>query len=209
MKRKINETLLELIIGIVLSGAAIGTAAALIAGYSGKFTAGLAMGVLVAVGLSIHMYRSIDYALDLQPEDAEKYMRRAYLIRTAAILAAAGAVTYFKIGYAMATFVGIFCLKFGAFLQPVLHRMIHGKEERPVSAETDTNEKTCTEGTAEAESAACTEKDTEEKTCTEGTAEAESAACTETDTKDKTCTAEAESAETDAKEELCTEQEAE
>lgn len=195
MKRKINETLLELIIGIVISGAAIGTAAALIAGYSGKFTAGLGMGVLVAVGLSIHMYRSIDYALDLQPEDAEKYMRRAYLIRTAAILAAAGAVTYFKIGYAMATFVGIFCLKFGAFLQPVLHRMIHGKEERPVSAE-------------EAESAACAETDTKEKTCTEGTAE--SAACT--DTEEKMCTegiAGAESAETDAKEELCTEQETE
>lgn len=191
MKRKINETLLELIIGILISGAAVGTAAALIAGYSGKFTAGLGLGVLVAVGLSIHMYRSIDYALDLQPEDAEKYMRRAYLIRTAAILAAAGAVTYFKIGYAMATFIGIFCLKFGAFLQPVLHRMIHGKEERPVS-------------TAEAESAVCAQTDTAtEKTCT---AEAESAACAQTDTEEQTCTV---SAETDAKEELCTEQERE
>lgn len=169
MKRKINETLLELIIGILISGAAIGVAAALITGYSGKFTAGLGMGVLVAVGLSVHMYRSIDYALDLQPEDAEKYMRRAYLIRTAAILAAAGAVTYFKIGYAMATFIGIFCLKFGAFLQPVVHRVIHGKEERP-------------EGTAEEECAACVEADRKE-TCTESTAESE-----KTDPQEKTCT---------------------
>lgn len=128
MKRQINNTLLELIIGIVLSAAVIEGISILVTGFSGDFTAGLWIGAATAIGLAAHMYRSIDRALDMQPDDADKYMRRAYLIRTAAILLVAGAVTFLKLGYVMAMFVGVFCLKFGAFLQPLTHRVLHGKE---------------------------------------------------------------------------------
>ncbi len=128
MKKQINETLLELIVGILLSGAVIEAGCIVITGYSRAFTSGLCIGLVLAIGLAAHMYRSIDHALDMQPDDAEKYMRKAYMIRAAAILIVAGIVTYFKLGYVMATFGGVFCLKFGAFLQPVIHRVIHGKE---------------------------------------------------------------------------------
>ena len=70
------------------------------------------------------MYHSIDRALDMQPKDAEGYMRRAYLLRTVIILLAAAAVHYLKLGYVMAYFVGVLCLKFGAFLQPLTHRFL-------------------------------------------------------------------------------------
>ena len=145
MKKQINETLLELIVGILLSGAVIEAGCIVITGYSRAFTSGLCIGLVLAIGLAAHMYRSID--------DAEKYMRKAYMIRTAAILIVAGIVTYFKLGYVMATFGGVFCLKFGAFLQPVIHRVIHGKE--PQNPQTE-------EGITETEKKN-TETDKEEK----------------------------------------------
>ena len=80
MKTKINDTLLELMIGILLSGAVIEAGCIILTGYSGMFTSGLCIGLVTAAGLAAHMYRSIDYALDLQPEDAEKYMRKAYIV---------------------------------------------------------------------------------------------------------------------------------
>ena len=129
MKKQINETLLELIVGILLSGAVIEAGCIVITGYSRAFTSGLCIGLVLAIGLAAHMYRSIDHALDMQPDDADKYMRRAYLIRTAVILLVAGAVTFLKLGYVMATFVGVFCLKFGALLQTLPNRMLHGKDE--------------------------------------------------------------------------------
>lgn len=93
MKKQINETLLELIVGILLSGAVIEAGCIVITGYSRAFTSGLCIGLVLAIGLAAHMYRSIDHALDMQPDDAEKYMRKAYMIRAAAILIVAGIVT--------------------------------------------------------------------------------------------------------------------
>ena len=85
MKKQINETLLELIVGILLSGSVIEAGCIVITGYSRAFTSGLCIGLVLAIGLAAHMYRSIDHALDMQPDDAEKYMRKAYMIRAAAI----------------------------------------------------------------------------------------------------------------------------
>ncbi len=131
MKKKINETLLELICGILASGAGIEVIDLIVTGvyvqFSGlrfRFAMGLWIGILVAIGLASHMYRSIDRALDMQPKDAEGYMRRAYLLRTVIILLAAAAVHYLKLGYVMAYFVGVLCLKFGAFLQPLMHKFL-------------------------------------------------------------------------------------
>lgn len=133
MNKKVDETLSELILGILIMGILIQTADILISVANRifyhaipRFALGFWIGIAVAVGLSVHMYRSIDRALDMYAEDAEKYMRKAYLLRTAAILLAAGAVTYFDIGYVMAYFLGVLCLKFGAFLQPLI-RMIRKK----------------------------------------------------------------------------------
>lgn len=130
MSRKINETLFELMTGIVIAGILIElvdlVVTAVFPEFSGTrvpFAFGFLVGIATALGLSLHMYRSIDRALDMVSGDAEKYMRKAYLTRTGIILAVAGIVTYFQIGYVMAYFLGVLCLKFGAFLQPLIHKM--------------------------------------------------------------------------------------
>lgn len=126
--RRINETLSELIVGILIMGLVIQGIDILVAVLNPVFKSavfpfalGFWIGAATAVGLATHMYRSIDRALDMYSNDAEKYMRKAYLLRTVAILAMAGIVTYFKTGYVMAYFLGVLCLKFGAFLQPLIH----------------------------------------------------------------------------------------
>lgn len=128
--KKINETLGELMAGILVSGGVIQIGDFLVCAAHPQFwkqcpsfSLGLWIGVAVALFLAAHMYRSIDRALDMAPGDAEKYMRKAYLIRTAFIFAAAGVVYYFNLGYVMASFLGMLCLKFGAFLQPLMHKL--------------------------------------------------------------------------------------
>lgn len=129
-KRKINDTLAELIMGILAAGILIQVIELIIAamnpslaGSRLSFAAGLWIGIVGAMGLAAHMYHSIDIALDMPGGDAEKYMRKAYLIRTAAILVIAGIVHFLKLGYVMAAFLGMLCLKFGAFLQPLMHKI--------------------------------------------------------------------------------------
>ncbi|MDO4324205.1 MAG: hypothetical protein Q4C61_16960 [Lachnospiraceae bacterium] len=130
MKRKINETLAELMTGIFVAGVVIQVVELLIAIVSPEFAGsvlsfviGFWIGIVTALGLAAHMNRSIDRALDMLPGDAEKYMRKAYLLRTMAILVVAGLVHFLHLGYVMATFLGILCLKFGAFLQPLMHKL--------------------------------------------------------------------------------------
>ena len=130
MKKKINETLAELMAGILVIGVLIQLAELLIAavypefaGSRFSFALGLWIGIVTALGLAVHMYRSIDRALDMQPGDAESYMRKTYLFRTVAILVIAGIVHFFKLGYVMAAFLGMLCLKFGAFLQPLMNKL--------------------------------------------------------------------------------------
>lgn len=130
MTRKVNETLLELLAGILISGCMIQGIQMIVSsvydhlvGSVAVFAAGFWPGVIVGIGLAVHMYRSIERALDMAQEDAEKYMKKTYLLRTLAIFFVAGLVCYFKFGYIMAFFLGVLCLKFGAFLQPLMHKI--------------------------------------------------------------------------------------
>ena len=130
MKKRINETLAELMAGILLAGVLIQAVEFVVvavcpewAGSPLSFALGLWIGIFTALGLSVHMYRAIDRALDMASGDAESYMRKAYLLRTVAIFAMAALVHFLKIGYVMAAFLGVLCLKFGAFLQPLMHKL--------------------------------------------------------------------------------------
>ncbi len=137
MKKKINETLAELLCGILASGVVIQLADLAVTeiyrqfrGMRLLFAGGFWIGIAVAALLAVHMHCSIDHALDMSPKDAESYMRRAYLIRAAVILLVAAGVKYLHLGYVMAYFVGVLCLKFGAFLQRLLH-LSQKKKGRP------------------------------------------------------------------------------
>lgn len=128
--KKINQTLFELIVGILVSGVLIQLISMIVmGGFDLTFSASFWVGIATAVLLSAHMYRSIDRALDMAPDDAQKYMRKTYLVRAAIIFMVAGIVCWIDSEDIIAVFLGILCLKFGAFLQPLLHKVMKkGKE---------------------------------------------------------------------------------
>ena len=127
--KRINQTLFELIIGILISGFLIWLVSLTVTGPDVFFAVCYWTGIITAIILSVHMYRSIDRALDMDPGDAEKYMRRAYIYRTLFIIVVACIVCRFKADYIIAVFIGILCLKFGAFLQPMVHRLLEKKKK--------------------------------------------------------------------------------
>ncbi|MCD8105548.1 MAG: ATP synthase subunit I [Lachnospiraceae bacterium] len=136
MESKINEKLSEILTGIILSGVMI-QILFFAASYFYRpfwssrvsFSVGLWIGVAVAAALSIHMYRSIDRALEMEPDAGERYMRRVYLIRIIVIVAMAAVIWYTKIASVMAAFLGVFCIIFGGWLQPLLHKIVSRGED--------------------------------------------------------------------------------
>ncbi|MCC8052198.1 MAG: hypothetical protein LIP10_16420 [Clostridiales bacterium] len=134
MKSDTDEKLSEIVAGILLSGGIIQILFFVVEAFYSQFqssrasfAAGLWIGVAVAVALALHMYRSIDRALEMEQEEAERYMRRVYLIRAAVIAVMAALLWYTKAGSVMASFLGVFCLAGGTWLQPLIHKLMAGR----------------------------------------------------------------------------------
>ncbi|MCC8137254.1 MAG: ATP synthase subunit I [Clostridiales bacterium] len=131
MKSETDEKLSEIVAGILLSGGIIQVLFFVAEFFYSQFrssrasfAAGLWIGVAAAVALALHMYRSIDRALEMEQEEAERYMHRVYLIRAAVIVVMAALLWYTKAGSVMASFLGIFCLISGTWLQPLVHKIM-------------------------------------------------------------------------------------
>lgn len=87
--------------------------------------AGSRIGLAAAVGMGIHLKRSIEDALDYGEEGAVKHMRKTYAFRYAMVALVFGVTVYFEIGHPLMLLVGIMGLKIGAYLQPVTHKVLN------------------------------------------------------------------------------------
>lgn len=132
MKRflgQMSDTVRELLLGILLFGAAIWLVLIWFVPDKGSFTIGLLLGTLLAVVLGLHMNYSIGQSLEFTEKDAKSYMQKMAVLRMGMIVVVFGAAHLLRIGSPLAIFAGLFTLKFGAYFQPVLHRLIHKKEK--------------------------------------------------------------------------------
>lgn len=129
MKRKINETLLELMIGIFLWGIFWQMAGVWFVPDKAGCSLGLWIGVVTAVLCAVHMYRSLDRALDLSEKDAQKYMTSRSMMRYGLIIAVLLFLMITEEGNPLCCFLGVMGLKAAAYLQPLLHRVL-GKRRR-------------------------------------------------------------------------------
>ncbi len=98
------------------------------------FPVSAVIGGAIAFGVLGNMRRCIDIALDLDPESAKKYGRKQSVIRIATMGLALCASFFFR-EYVnpWGVLVGIFSLKFSAYLQPLVHRcfdFIKEKEDK-------------------------------------------------------------------------------
>ena len=120
---KKNETLIELLVGILFFGAMIQVVCIFALKEFLYHAIGLWTGIVVACFVAIHLQRSIEDSLDLGIEDAQKHARNAYVIRTVVTLVVIGMVICFKLGNPITLVIGIFPLKASAYLQPYVHKI--------------------------------------------------------------------------------------
>ena len=120
--KKADRALLELVTGILVF--------ALIAQLTGllfpinkmMYSAGLWMGIAVALFSAIHMWHSLQKAFSLDEKGAAGVMAWGYVLRYLITGAMLILLFYTGIGYPLAGFLGILGLKAGAYLQPLTHK---------------------------------------------------------------------------------------
>ena len=82
---------------------------------------GLWAGAALAVGLAIHMQRTIEDGLDIGGEDGVKHMQKGTITRLVIAFVVMGAVLYFEWGNPLTLLAGVMALKVAAYLQPTVH----------------------------------------------------------------------------------------
>lgn len=125
--KRTNQTLIELIAGI-LTAAALMCVVGLLLPIRWTFIAGVLMGSIYSVIMAVHMSVSIEDALELLPEDAEKHMKRGYGFRL--ILSIVVIIAGLKLPFVhfVGVFAGMMTLKAAVFIRPLVCRFIfHSK----------------------------------------------------------------------------------
>lgn len=121
---QMSDALGELLCGILFFGiiCQIGLIIFL-SGSGGYYSTGLWIGILLAMGMALHMTWSLDKALDFSPSDAIKKMRAYSLLRYAAVLIILGLLMIFDKASPLTAFLGLMGLKIGAYIQPFTHKL--------------------------------------------------------------------------------------
>ncbi|KAB1438589.1 hypothetical protein [Candidatus Galacturonibacter soehngenii] len=88
------------------------------------YSIGLMTGIILAIGMCIHMHISIEEAIDRGEAGAQKHISKTYALRSTVIFFVAGIIYYFKIGSIISLFIGIMGLKVAAYLQPFTHKYV-------------------------------------------------------------------------------------
>ena len=126
MKRKIDPTLLELWLGILAYGV-IFEIVLLFFSRNPAYSIGLWIGVFLALAGAFHMWWALDRGLDLPEKEAVN------IIRYAVLVVVMGALMFVDFANPIFTFCGYMGMKVSAYLNPLIHRLRAGKEEREIS----------------------------------------------------------------------------
>lgn len=126
--KNMNETLKDLIIGIVLSMIVVCTIGALVLNNKVAFILGDILGSVIAILLAIHLNATIARALDMNEEGAAKYTKKMSILRLIIMgCAVVVALTLPEVFNLIGTLLGILGLKISAYLQPLTNRFITKK----------------------------------------------------------------------------------
>lgn len=117
-----NRTLLEMHIGAVFFGLVCQIAGVFFVEDQWMYARSLWFGILFATVSTIHLYRSLDRALDYE-EQASKLMMRSYFIRYAMVIIILLLVAITGIMNPLVVFMGYMSMKVSALLQPVTHKL--------------------------------------------------------------------------------------
>ena len=121
---KSKDTLFEMLLGIIIWG--LLAQIVLLIGFKDYLynAIGLWCGIIVAVGWTIHLKRSIDEVIYLAGEFAEREYTAGAAKRMALAAILIGFVFYKGLGNPLTVLVGIFSVKISAYSQPYMHKVI-------------------------------------------------------------------------------------
>ncbi len=120
--KEYNRTLLEMHIGSVFFGLVCQIVGAFFVEDQGMYARSLWFGILFATISTIHLYRSLDRALDYE-DRAAGMMTRSYFVRYAMVIVILLLVSITGIMNPLVVFLGYMSMKVSALIQPVTHRL--------------------------------------------------------------------------------------
>lgn len=127
MKEKsagVNKTLLELIFGIFIYGIICQIIGGILVEDKFGYSSGLWIGIVTAVAAAVHMWHSLDRALDFDEGTAGKKMQAQSIVRYVIIVIIMVLTMVNGITNPLAAFLGIMGLKVAAYIQPFTHKLL-------------------------------------------------------------------------------------
>lgn len=122
MKKKIDPTLFDLCLGIFLYGVVF-EIVLLFFSRRTSYSAGLWIGIILALAGSVHMWWSINRGLEMASKDAAKTVGVNNLIRYFVIVLVIAVLIYTDLGNPIFAFCGYMGMKISAYLNPVIRRI--------------------------------------------------------------------------------------
>lgn len=121
--KKINRTLLEMQAGMLVWGVACQIVGAFFVSDQIYYAKSLWFGILFGMISLIHMYRSLDRALDCEEKSAVKMVSRAYMTRYVLFALILCIIIVTKVMNPLVVFLAYMGRKVAAFLQPITHKL--------------------------------------------------------------------------------------
>lgn len=123
MLKRLNDALPGLVLGIIFYGIAIELVGVWFVSDKLRFTSGLMIGIVTAIGMAIHMAVVLLDAVDFA--GAEKAKRRIVaksILRYVVVVVIFLVMMIFHLGSLFSAFLGVMGLKASAYMQPLMHK---------------------------------------------------------------------------------------
>lgn len=88
-----------------------------------KMSLGLWIGVIAGILVLVHLYNTLDEALELPAEEAARYMQKRYAVRYTSIAIGFISLTYLDVVNFITLLLGIMGLKVSAYIQPTARKL--------------------------------------------------------------------------------------
>lgn len=121
--RNRNRTLLEMHIGLLFWGLLCQVVGGLLVADKVVYAKSVWFGIAFAMVNAVHMYRTLDKALDYGEKEATKIIFRGYLIRYVLVVGFLFAIMYTKVLNPLVVFLAYMGLKVTALIQPITHKL--------------------------------------------------------------------------------------
>ena len=126
MLRRINPALPGLVVGIVIFGLFVQLTGVWFVADKIGYSIGLWYGVAIGIGMAINLATVIYDAVTFDGEgNANKRVAVKSMLRYIVVAILFGILGYFEFGNLFTAFLGVMCLKFSAYAQPLLNKIVN------------------------------------------------------------------------------------